>query len=82
MSNWNELYDYVMQHKDQVHVFGSKQMGWIRISWPGSSKMLFKVTATMKDAEHYLKHAITFTEITRDRVIIKNEKAAAETTAQ
>lgn len=61
MNNWNELYDYVMQHKDQLHVFGSRDMGWVRISWPGSAKMLYKDIATMKDAEHYLQHAMNIT---------------------
>lgn len=57
MSNWDELFEYVMKHNKEVHVFGSKALGWVRISWPGSSKMLFKSTATMEEAEKYITHA-------------------------
>lgn len=57
MNNWEEIYEYVMKHKKEVHVFGSKNMGWVRISWPGSSKMLYKTTTTMLEAEKYIDHA-------------------------
>jgi hypothetical protein len=76
MNEWNEIFDYLMQHKEDVHVFGSKEMGWVRISWPGSSKMLYKNISTMKDAEHYLKHALRFVHM------YQSKKADAGTSAQ
>lgn len=62
MSNWEEIWEYVMQHKDQVHVFGSKELGWIRVSWAGNGAMIYKSIHTMERAKEVISKALMFSK--------------------
>lgn len=60
-SNWEEIWQYVFDHKDQIHVFGSKKLGWIRVSWPGNSSMIYKSIHNMDRAKQLVEHALRYT---------------------
>ena len=57
MSSWDEIWNYVYSHNEKIHVFGSKEGGWIRLSYPGGNYMIRK-GETMGDAEQVVGRAL------------------------
>lgn len=58
--DWNQVWEYVYSFKERIHVFGSKELGWIRVSWPNNSEMICRSVHYMQNANQVVQKALRF----------------------